>query len=397
MRSGFGVSGGVENLKLKISPLPSSRLNPQPTTHNSQQGSAFFLLLVFLQFFSTPLSADTVILKNGNHVRGIVIKEDKRKVILKFDKEAKIQFSRREVTQIVYDSREERESLLAEWEKKSEPPQEVQAQTPTETSRTTPQTLPPLSPIVSPSPTTKESQLLLSEGTWQVRKTEHFIVYYQDPVEGKAVSDRAEYHLEKIVDDLRLRRTHDWRKKYTVCVVKEESEWKSFLVKLNITPELTGGFSTGPKGEIFLHGTSVPYLQLAFPHELTHTLLSEIGGGKRFPLWFDEGFANYEGGIIGTDEGLLREAIQSGKHFPLSELVQSKSYPTDIEKKKLFYTESESLVEYLITQHGRRRFGEFIEELLKTDDFEQALRTAYGGKIGSLDELSRLWLRYVSE
>ena len=349
---------------------------------SSLSSLALFLLVV------PPLSADTVVLKNGNQVRGIVVREDQEKVVLQFDKESTDEFSRSELEKVIYDSEEQKAALRAEWQKKTETP-----------AQTTVQTAMPQQEIAVPSLSTgKESELLLSEGTWQVRKTQHFIVYHQDPIQGKAIANRAEYHLEKIVDDLRLKKTHDTTKKCTVVIVKEKSKWEEFLKKLGIQSELMGGFATGAlKREIFLHSTSIPYLQLAFPHELTHIILDEMAKGRRFPLWFDEGFANYEGGIIGLDEALLADALQKGKLVPLQELVQSKSYPFDVDRRKIFYTEAERLVEFLITQYGRHRFGEFTEALLNTGDIEKAVHSAYVGKIGSLDELNRLWLKYLSE
>lgn len=342
--------------------------------------------MIFSFAFVSPLSADTVTLKNGNPVYGIVVEEDEEKVIVEFDQSATMTFSRNEVDRIVYSSEEERKTLRAEWNKKPQaPPQTVLPRPPLRGVATVPLT-----------PTT-ENQLILSEGKWWVRKTQHFVVYYQDLTQGKAVADRAEYYLEKIVGDLRLR-GYDRKKKYTVFVVREESQWLRFLKSLGIQPELTGGFTMGARTrEIFLYGLSIPYLQVAFPHELTHIFLEEMAQGNQIPPWFNEGFANYEGGIIGIDEDLLFEAARNGNHIPLSELVHRTSYPADVEQKKLFYTESEKLIEFLITQYGRRPFGEFTEILLKTGDFEQAFRTIYSGKIGHLAQLEALLLQYISE
>ena len=350
-----------------------------------------FFALSFSLFsfvFTTPLSADTVILKNGNQIRGILVKEDDRKVVLQFDKEATVEFARGEVEKIICDPESAKAALRAEWQKKTEP---LQTTVQPETLLAASVSLPPLS-------TGKESAFLLSEGKWQVRKTQHFIVYHQDPIQGKAIADRAEYHLEKIVDDLHIRRAHDATKKYTVVIVKEKSKWEEFLKKLGIQTELTGGFTTGAvKREIFLHSDALPELQFTFPHEFTHVMLGEMAKGRKIPLWFDEGFANYEGGVIGFDEAFLSGALAQGKWIPLPDLVQTKSYPPDIEKRKLFYSEAERLVEFLITQYGRRRFGEFTETLLNTGDIEKAIHSAYGGKIGGFDELNRLWLKYLSE
>jgi len=207
-----------------------------------------FLVLFFT--FLTPLSADTVTLKNGNLVSGIVVEENEEKVTLQFDQSATITFSRNEIEGVVYSSEEERKTLRAEWvQKPLTPPQTVLPQGPLRSVGT-----------VSITPT-RENQLLLSEGAWKVRKSQHFVIYYQDPAQGKAVSDRAEYLLEKIVDDLRVRKAYDWEKRYTVFVVADESQWIRFLERLGIQPELTGGFTTGARTkEVFLHSISIPYL-----------------------------------------------------------------------------------------------------------------------------------------
>lgn len=347
-----------------------------------------FALLVSL-IFARSLSADTVILKNGNRIDGIVTGEDEKKIVLQFEEEATVEFSRSEVEKILYSSEEEENTLRTTWGRvEAEPPPSVTASA----------EIPDISISVAPPPSTPKGELLLSEGTWKTRKTQHFTVHSQEPSQGKAVANRAEYYLEKITDDLRIRKIHDTRKKYTVYVVKEESQWRRFLEKLGIQTELTGGFTTGAAtGEIFLHAISIPYLQLAFPHELTHIILEELAQRRKIPLWFDEGFANYEGGIIGIDEELLMESLRDGKLISLKELVQAKAYPQDVENKKLFYTEAERFVEFLITQYGRRRFGEFTETLLKEGEFEAAFLSAYGGKVGTLEELEKLWLQYLSE
>jgi len=243
-----------------------------------------------------------------------------------------------------------------------------------------------------------ENRYLLSQVDWKVRTSRHFVIYYQDPEHGRAIAAIAEYYLEKIIDDLRARRVHDWRKKYSIFVLEDAALWKQFLLALGIEAELTGGFTSGAeKGEIFLFNISIAYMQLALPHELTHIILDELETqGKKWPIWFDEGFANYEGAIIGMNEELLTEAMRTGNYIRLSQLVSATVYPNDVKMRELFYTQAEKLVEFLITQYGRHRFAEFARNLQK-DDFEKALLSAYGGKIGSVEMLEKMWIRYLTE
>lgn len=348
--------------------------------------------------------ADTVILKNGNRIKGIVVEESDTHIVLQFDREATVTFSRLEVAELQLDSEEERKLLQTEWAGRTETLlNTLAAEGPEAIPDILTEAIAPKEAVASitvgvPSSATKELERLLSQGVWNSRKTRHFVIYYQDSSHGKAVAGRAEYSLEKIVDDLRIRRKHDWNQTYTVAVVADESQWRRFLEELGIQTELTGGFAAkGGRRQIFLYPNSIPYLEVAFPHELTHLVLDEVAGGKKIPLWFDEGCANYEGGIIGLDEDLLVASVYAGKHIPLQELVTLQGYPKDAERIRLFYTESEKLVEYLIGQFGRRRFGEFTESLLKTGDFEKAFLSVYGGKIGTVKELEQRWLQYIIE
>ncbi|MFH1858308.1 MAG: peptidase MA family metallohydrolase [Candidatus Omnitrophota bacterium] len=367
--------------------------------------------LLILLIFTTPLSADTLVLKNGSKVFGIISQESEKEVTLQFDKSSTVTLSKEDVASVSYGSEEEHKALRAEWEKLSPVPPEperpfegAQEVLSGATSKIlTPSVLAsslyrvPNSPPLTP---TKENQLLFSEikGKWKVRKSEHFVVYYQELEQGRAISDKAEYHLEKILDDLRIPKRQYWRKKFTVYVLKDPSEWKSFLQKLGVVTELTGGFTVGAKTrEIFLCSDSIPYLKLAFPHELAHILLEDLAAGRKIPLWFNEGFANYEGGIIGISEELMLEAASKGFHIVPSKLVQYNLYPADIKDRIIFYTEAEKLVEYLITQHGRNKFAEFTKQLLETGDAEKAFQAAYGGKIGTFQNLDILFLKYLLE
>jgi len=347
-------------------------------------------MLLPLIFMTTPLSADIITLKNGRTIKGIITEENQNGVTVQIDISAIVQFSKNEVERIERATPEEEEVIRTNWAWKEKPKDSSKASSSEQTSALSPQRAPRFS--MAP---TKENQALLSEGTWRGRATPHFKIYYEDSSQGKAIAEIAEYSLEKVAGDLAVHRGNE-KGKFNVFLVKEDEEWLRFLQTLGIQPELTGGFTTGAKTrEIFLHSDSIPYLKLAFPHELTHIFQEEIAKGRKIPYWYGEGFANYEGGIIGIEEELLTQSVRNGEAYSLLELVSTVGYPTDPKRKTLFYTQSEKVVEFLITQYGRRRFGNFSEALFETGDFEQAFRSVYSGKIGTIEKLEELWRRYI--
>lgn len=78
------------------------------------------ITIIFLLFLSVgvPAQADTVYLKNGRQLEGIVSRQTEQYIELSVDI-GTIKFYRSEIARINYSSDEEKESLKAGWEKKS--------------------------------------------------------------------------------------------------------------------------------------------------------------------------------------------------------------------------------------------------------------------------------------
>ena len=140
---------------------------------------------------------------------------------------------------------------------------------------------------------------------------------------------------------------------------------------------------------------SLPYLSVTFPHELTHLIFAEFAKAEDIPLWLNEGLAIYESGLIGYADELLRDKVKAAEHIRLKELMQMERYPETKEEMQLFYAQSEKIVEFLITQHGRRKFSRFCELLISGRSFGRALDFVYGNKYYNEDEFKRAWIKYV--
>ena len=240
------------------------------------------------------------------------------------------------------------------------------------------------------------ARALLARGNWRYRQTQHFIVYYEDVIQSKIVADRAEYYYEKIAYDLNYEKTIYWPDKCEVFIVPTEEKWQQYMSDLVQRFDHVGGFvpRTGEK-EIYLCALSLPYLSVTFPHELTHLIFGEFARGGNIPLWLNEGLAIYESGLIGYADEMLRDKVKEAKHIPLKEMVEMRDYPETKEGMELYYAQAEKTVEFLITQHGRRKFSRLCQLLISGRAFVQSLDLVYGDKYYSQDEFRRSWIKYV--
>ena len=286
--------------------------------------------LIFLAFlFIGNVYADTIYLKSGNKVRGIVTKETDKSVELKINQGAKVTFSMDDVKGIERESEEQRAKLEKEWgiERNKAEVREITKDVfeeeqlkkglvkykdewmdPEEKERLQAASLAKEADTGSEekrvslnADKTLRSDIakkLLAKGNWFLRESEHFSIFYRELGQAKIVGDKAEYYFEKIIYDLGHEKDLKWDKKCQVFIVENTEKWKDFLKSIGFNAELVGGFvpNYGEK-EMFLCAISEGYLTVTFPHELTHLIFKDMAGKNTIPLWLNEGLANYEASV----------------------------------------------------------------------------------------------------
>jgi hypothetical protein len=82
--------------------------------------------------------------------------------------------------------------------------------------------------------------------------------------------------------------------------------------------------------------------------------------------------------------------LKTDKGIPFSRMFAMKDYPTDMLP---LYSQGYALAEFLITQGGRRKFIQFIEDGLSDEDWPRAVEDHYGHE--SLLALQNDWLDWV--
>jgi len=371
--------------------------------------------------------ADVLCLMNGNIIEGVIIRETDEIVEMEVALGAKISFAEGDVAYVKIEGEEENEALRQKWledrkerEKAELERQEFESQQKTkglvkyrgkwiaESEKDKLKAREYIDEVLSAKvgrgeiaesgrrERTKVARTLLARGDWRHRQTEHFIVYYEDIIQSKIVADKAEYYYEKIAYDLDYEKTIYWPGKCEVFIIPTKEKWQEYMQEFVARFDHIGGFvpRSGEK-EIYLCTLSLPYLSVTFPHELTHLIFQEFARGEEIPLWLNEGLAIYESGLIGYAGEMLHDKVKAAEHISLKEIVEAKDYPEGKEQMQLYYAQAEKIVEFLITQHGRKKFSHFSRLLISGQSFAEALDFVYGDKYYSQDEFRRAWIKYV--
>jgi hypothetical protein len=163
----------------------------------------------------------------------------------------------------------------------------------------------------------------------------------------------------------------------------------------NATPELisegVGGLTELIKGRVLIpHNGSWSRLVWVTRHELTHAYMLEKLAqvmkahhrtqGYLPPLWFIEGLAEYCGTHWDADaEGLLRDAVVSGRALPLTRSVP-------ILGTVLMYKEGQSFLLYVAERFGPEKVFDLLDNWYRADDFETVFRITFGVPLREVDE-----------
>ena len=121
-------------------------------------------------------------------------------------------------------------------------------------------------------------------------------------------------------------------------------------------------------------------------HESAHLLLHQHMGTAALPIpdWLDEGFASY----VEPDSRPYSGRSLAGMGMPLHAMTRTPGKPDDI---GMFYLKAESVVAYLIEEHGADRFRAFLDHLRRGRTVDAALTAIYGFDIRGLESRWAEW------
>lgn len=173
------------------------------------------------------------------------------------------------------------------------------------------------------------------------------------------------------------------------------------VMTVQVGPHLGAGGATTfvfDHGEVFgwrmsIQGTPERVLDSVLPHEITHMIFASQFR-QPLPRWADEGGATSVEHASEKSKHcqMLNQFLRTGRGIAFSQMFAMTEYPRDIMP---LYAEGYSLAEFLIQSGGRRKYVEFIDDGLKSNDWPAAVRRHYGAK--DLAALQNTWLAWVSQ
>jgi len=168
-----------------------------------------------------------------------------------------------------------------------------------------------------------------------------------------------------------------------------------------VGPNLGAGGATTfvfDRGEVFgwrmsIQGSAQRVLDSVLPHEITHMIFASHFR-QPLPRWADEGGATTVENISERTkyQRMLDQFLRTGRGIAFSRMFAMTEYPSDVMP---LYAQCYSLAEYLIQIGGRRKYIEFLDDGLKTNDWSGAVARNYG--LNDLGQLQNTWLAWVKQ
>ncbi|MDP3789046.1 MAG: peptidase MA family metallohydrolase [Candidatus Omnitrophota bacterium] len=194
------------------------------------------------------------------------------------------------------------------------------------------------------------------------------------------------------------------KKKPQVYIFASYQDYLDNLSRLGYNVANTGGIATRRSArkpaEIYSF-LSNNLLDEVLPHEITHLLFKEIVAGLKVdanvPLWLNEGMATYEE-TSDHYTAQVKEALAKGVLMPAAEIVKYSSYPADLGTNSLFYAESASLVDFLLSEYGGAKFTSFSRKMVSGGkNINEALYSTYYPRLKDVSQLNDAWLKFLKK
>ena len=229
--------------------------------------------------------------------------------------------------------------------------------------------------------------LAMNPRGWYHGETENFIIHYRNFSDALQIAREIEFDLWYVAKTLGAAKEQYARKSH-VYVFQDDKEWQVFVKQAH--HQATWAHSFAVHDDLFLnvHGTGMGFESHTLAHETTHAVVSRIYGARRWPLWLNEGFADYmaeacsavrRGLSPGANPRNLRSATMT-----LTELIGVSGYPEDPVDVTPVYDTGAKFVRYLFTKYPAGLFPKFVDRLLDGARAQPALVEVYGDEFRDL-------------
>ena len=245
-----------------------------------------------------------------------------------------------------------------------------------------------------------QKALAIRPDDWKHAETENFILHYRRVTEAKKVAREVEYDLWFVATSLGAKK-EQYQKKSHVFVFQDDKEWKDFLSQ---TPQPPWAASFAYGDNLFLsvrnkEGAGMSFDSRLLAHETTHAVVARLYPGTRWPLWLNEGLAEYMGAA--SVAARKNQPLKPHEHtltfagMSLDQLQQVQQYPQDPVLVAQLYETSEKLIRFIMTQLPKDRFTQFIAAVLAGRTLRDALLYVYPDKLASYADFEKKYARFT--
>jgi len=228
---------------------------------------------------------------------------------------------------------------------------------------------------------------------WQIEKSQHFIIYYQDaPNEFiEKLVYQAEDYYNSIVEELGFRRFDfwSWDNRAKIYLYNNSAD---YLKETQSSP-WSGGQVSIARRTIKTFIGQEKFFDSTLPHEMTHMVFREyIGLNVKLPLWIDEGVA------CSQEKSTLSDRMETIKSYVIRDTYLkfeklSEIHGTNLIVPELFYSESASLILFLIETYSKDAFLDFSRKLRDGIKWDKAILDVY--HFSGFEEMEAAWKSFV--
>lgn len=242
--------------------------------------------------------------------------------------------------------------------------------------------------------------LAIRPQAWKHAETDHFILHYRRVTEAEKVAREVEFDLAFVARALGAT-PEQYARKSHVFIFEDQKEWQSFLSQTPYPP-WAASFARGDELFLSLRNTAPgtpSFDSHILAHETTHAVVARLYPGTRWPLWLNEGLAEYMGGA--SVAARMHQPVRGHEHtlnfagMSLDQLQQIEVYPQDPVQVAQLYETSEKLIRFIMTELPRERFTQFINAVLSGQSLKDALMTVYGDKLASYEDFEKKYAKFT--
>lgn len=233
----------------------------------------------------------------------------------------------------------------------------------------------------------------VSTSLWQTKKSQHFIIYYQEAADDfvNEVAASAEKYYNSIVDELGFRRMDfwSWDDRAKVYLFNNSADY------LNETGSAawSGAQVSVKRRTIKTFIGQKTFFDSILPHELTHIIFREFVGSRTdLPLWLDEGIAcsQEKSSLISRMEA-AKALVKQDAYLKFDKLFAI--YNSTLIVQNVFYSESAAVIVFLLKKYDQELFLDFSRKLRDGIPWKDALLNTY--HFANFEEMESAWKDFM--